>query len=153
MTLEDFLTLPLTGRIEALRRQAGSHDKLAAILNTSRQTVIGWEKGVQPNERHRESLAAFSGFPESAFLRSEESQELQTLVERVGYLEDLLGVAKDDDAMARGEDRARSVLVEIIEALNQQRVEEAKRIALEALQWFDEYHAPPSQRPNSLGSP
>lgn len=143
MTLDDFLTLPLTERIKALRLQAGSHDKFAAQLNTSRQVVIGWEKGAQPGERYRDKLAALSGYPADAFLRSAEAQEIQTIADRVRYLEGLLGVKGHIESVARGEDQARTVLVDIIEALDRQQVEEAKQIAAGALRWFDDYHAPP----------
>lgn len=75
MTCEELLTLPLPKRIEWLRSTDGprgklSHDKLAAALGTSRQTVIGWEHGVEPKKlAHR--LAEFSGCPEAVWLRGD----------------------------------------------------------------------------------
>lgn len=46
--LEQAETLPRA--ITLLRENAGSHDKLAAELGTSRQRVIAWEKGGYPRE-------------------------------------------------------------------------------------------------------
>lgn len=73
MTLDDFLTLTLPQRIVWLHSEDGpkgklSHDRFAAILGTTRQTVIGWENGVEPI-RYAEKLAEFSGFPSNAFRR------------------------------------------------------------------------------------
>ena len=81
MTLEDLLTLPLHKRIEWLRKKTGSHDKLAARLGTTRQTVIGWEKGAQPNKHYRGKLAGVSGYPTEAFRRSAAEREVWALTE------------------------------------------------------------------------
>lgn len=40
----------LGGYIKALRKEAGSHDKLAKELGTSRQRVIDWEHGGYPRD-------------------------------------------------------------------------------------------------------
>lgn len=75
VTYDDFLTLTLAERIAWLHSQNGpkgflSHDDFAEQLGTSRQVIIGWEKegGSEP-KRFVGQLAAFSGFPEEAFLR------------------------------------------------------------------------------------
>lgn len=81
MTLDDLLTLPLHKRIEWLRKKTGSHDKLAALLGTTRQTVIGWEKGAQPGARYRAKLATVSGFPAETFQRSAAEREVWALTE------------------------------------------------------------------------
>lgn len=82
MTLDELLTWPLHKRIEWLRKREGSHDKLAAKLGTTRQTVIGWEKGAQPNRDYRAKLAAVSGFPAETFQRSAAEREVWALTER-----------------------------------------------------------------------
>lgn len=81
MTLDDLLTLPLHKRIEWLRKLEGSHDKLALRLGTKRQTVIGWEKGRQPNTHYQAALAEVSGFPAYAFKRSAAEREVWALTE------------------------------------------------------------------------
>lgn len=81
MTSHNLVTLPLFKRIEHLRRKAGSHDKLAAQLDTSRQTVIGWEHGAQPGKVYRERLAEISGLPAEKFLQHEAEREVWTLTE------------------------------------------------------------------------
>lgn len=81
MTLDELLTWPLHKRVEWLRRREGSHDKLAARLGTNRQTVIGWEKGSQPNRRYRSLLAEVSGFPEELWQRTPAEQEIWGLSE------------------------------------------------------------------------
>lgn len=53
--------------IRQLREEHGSHDKLAAALGTSRQRVIGWEKGQAPGGEYRDKLAALSGLPADDF--------------------------------------------------------------------------------------
>lgn len=68
MELDEFLTLPLPERIKWLRLQAGSHDKFAKRLGTSRQQVISWEKGAEP-KTYAAKLADVSGFPADAFSR------------------------------------------------------------------------------------
>ena len=70
MTLDELLSLPLPKRVEWLRKKIGSHDKMAAKLKTSRQTVIGWEHGAEP-KRYADKLAEISGFPREAWLRRE----------------------------------------------------------------------------------
>lgn len=81
VTLDEFLTWPLHKRIEWLRKKAGSHDKLAVKLGTTRQTVIGWEKGKQPNASYRKKLAVLSKFPADSFLRSGVEREVWALTE------------------------------------------------------------------------
>lgn len=50
--------MTLAGEIIRLRKEAGSHDKFAALLGTSRVTVIRWEQGAYPSARYRKLLAA-----------------------------------------------------------------------------------------------
>lgn len=54
---------PLGVRIREARERAGySQDRLAAALNTTRQVIIGWEKGRhRPQERHRVRLIEVTG--------------------------------------------------------------------------------------------
>lgn len=93
MTLEDFLTLTLPQRIVWLHSKDGprgrlSHDKFAAILDTSRQTVISWEKGTEPKD-YADKLAKFSGFPSWAFLRrAAEAPAAETIALRLQSLAD-----------------------------------------------------------------
>ena len=82
------MTLPERIRWLRLHGPAGrlSHDKFAELLGTSRQTVIGWERGQEPR-LYAEKLAAFSdgyGFPAEAFTKE---GELLLLRERVRQLE------------------------------------------------------------------
>lgn len=70
MTCEELLTLPLADRVKWLRQKAGSHDKLAKALGTSRQTIISWERGTEP-KRLLDRLAAFSGCPPETWQRHE----------------------------------------------------------------------------------
>lgn len=59
--LERAKTLP--DAISIARVAAGSHDRLAALLGTSRQTVIKWENGTSfPNGGYRGKLVAI-GIP------------------------------------------------------------------------------------------
>lgn len=67
MTEDELRELPLSERIEALRRQAGSHDKLAAALGTRRGTIIRWEKGAQPSDEYVTRLADYTGLPADLF--------------------------------------------------------------------------------------
>lgn len=91
------MQLPLHKRIEWLRKQAGSHDKLAARLGTKRQTVIGWEKGAQPNGRYRQLLAELSGFPADAFARTASEREVWALTEaRLRAVEESLAETRRD---------------------------------------------------------
>lgn len=57
----------LAEAIRIAREAAGSHDKLAKMLSTSRQTVIGWETGTFPTRRYREGLARL-GVPARFFV-------------------------------------------------------------------------------------
>jgi transcriptional regulator with XRE-family HTH domain len=54
-------------RVERLRRQHGSHDKLAKALGVRRQRIIGWEKGKGISERYAVALAALDGSQSDAF--------------------------------------------------------------------------------------
>lgn len=47
----------LVEAITLAREAAGSHDRLATLLGTSRQTVINWEKGTYPG-KYRDKLIA-----------------------------------------------------------------------------------------------
>lgn len=83
MQKNELLTLPLSKRIEALRRQAGSHDKLAAELGTTRQTIINWEKrNAQPSSVYRQKLADYSGLTPDDFKHSVVEQAVWALTER-----------------------------------------------------------------------
>lgn len=129
MTLDDFLTLPLPKRILWLHSDSGprgaiSHDKLAAELGTTRQTVIGWEGGREPNRYYADRLAEFSGFPAWTFRRRESEEAVaEMFARRLGALEaempllrglvlegfELLGLQVDADgrqaSLARGRAR------------------------------------------------
>jgi transcriptional regulator with XRE-family HTH domain len=88
VTFHDLLTLPLHQRIEALRRHAGSHDKLADKLGTTRQTIIGWEQGAQPNPHYRQKVADYSSLTADDFKRSAVEREVWALTEnRLAELE------------------------------------------------------------------
>jgi transcriptional regulator with XRE-family HTH domain len=66
----------LAEAVMALRKRAGSHDKLAAQLSTSRQRVIDWEKGTSwPSARYREKLREL-GVPERLLIRPTTLDEL-----------------------------------------------------------------------------
>jgi transcriptional regulator with XRE-family HTH domain len=67
--------LSVPQRIRWLRKQAGSHDKLAAMVGTTRQVVIRWEHGQKPSAESRQRLARASGLPVSAFQEDEEEDE------------------------------------------------------------------------------
>lgn len=56
----------LADAITIARTAAGSHDKLAKRLGTSRQTVINWEQGTFP-DRYRDKLIAI-GIPAKFFV-------------------------------------------------------------------------------------
>lgn len=96
LTLDDFLTLTLPDRIAWLHGPDGpqgklSHDRFAAILGTSRQTVIGWERagGPEPQAKYRMALAEVSGFPAEAFSRRlAEALVAETVGSRLRSLED-----------------------------------------------------------------
>ena len=95
MTLDDFLTLPLPKRIAWLHSHEGprgklSHDRFAEVLGVpNRQTIIGWEKGTEPNRFYAAKLAEFSGtFPEWVFRRREsEEAAWEMFARRLGALE------------------------------------------------------------------
>lgn len=53
--------------VRSLRVQAGSHDKLAKKLGTSRQRVIDWEKGATPSAAYAQKLSDLSGLPMERF--------------------------------------------------------------------------------------
>jgi transcriptional regulator with XRE-family HTH domain len=78
--------------VRALRRKAGSHDKLAERLGTLRQTVIRWEKGGGISEIYAVKLAELSGLPVERFLRARQTAaaardaELARLQEEVAEL-------------------------------------------------------------------
>ena len=92
-------------RVKALRVHAGSHDKLAAALDsesggaTTRQRVILWEKGAEPSEHYAEQLAAYAAANGFSFTavdfqrpgRADRLVELESLVlsalERLDRLE------------------------------------------------------------------
>lgn len=58
-------------RIRWVRKQAGSHDKLAAKLGTSRSLVIRWEQGThKPSKASRARLAKVTGLPAGFFRES-----------------------------------------------------------------------------------
>lgn len=75
--------LTLAQAIREARRQAGSHDRLARAVGTTRNTIIQWEKGVRPREQWWAALAA-AGVP--AELLSEPAEE-PSLQERLARLE------------------------------------------------------------------
>lgn len=62
-------------RIKWLRKQAGSHDRLATKLGTTRQVVIRWEKGQRPSASSRARLAEVSGLPAAFFTDGDEDDE------------------------------------------------------------------------------
>lgn len=51
-------TKTLVDAIRIATEAAGSHDKLAAMLGTSRQTIIGWQNGTFPKPGYRDKLIA-----------------------------------------------------------------------------------------------
>lgn len=75
-----------------------SHDRFAAELGTSRQTVINWEKGTAPTATYRRKLAAYSGEPESAFVYPKE--ERPTLAVINGKLDRVLSLLERDEGAA-----------------------------------------------------
>lgn len=56
--------------VRQLRKERGlSHDQLAAVLGTSRQRIIAWEKGDSAiSDKYAHGLAAWSGRPLNVFL-------------------------------------------------------------------------------------
>lgn len=118
MTLEELLTMPLTERVKWLHSEEGpqgklSHDRLAKALGTTRQTVIGWENGVEPR-RFADAIAEFSGFPREAWLRrGAEAASLASFERRLRSLEDAVESA--------GKETSKSIraLTRAIERLDQ----------------------------------
>jgi transcriptional regulator with XRE-family HTH domain len=88
--LRDAESLPVAIRI--LRIAAGSHDKLAAELGTSRQSIIAWEKGRFP-EDYVAQLRDL-GVPARLLTRvsrDEVEARLRAVEAEVAALRDLLG--------------------------------------------------------------
>lgn len=85
------LTVPQ--RIKWLRKQAGSHDKLAAKVGTTRQVIIRWEKGQKPSAESRARLAEVSGLP-AAFFRDgnsdDEDEESELMAALIGNIRALV---------------------------------------------------------------
>lgn len=105
MTCEELLTLPREERFKWLRSADGplgkvSHDRLAAALETSRQTVISWEHGTEPR-RLVDRLVELTGCPPEVWLRDEagQSSESQTLV-LLRELRDVVEVEGQREAQA-----------------------------------------------------
>jgi len=69
VSLADFLDLELAQRIKYVRTNLGlSHDKLADALGVSgRKTLISWEGGAEPQQRHAEPIASLTPYPVEAF--------------------------------------------------------------------------------------
>lgn len=112
MTCVELLTLPLAERIRWLRLREGSHDKLAARLGTSRQTVIGWEKGGRPGPRYRARLAELTGCPPETFQPTEiDVAEWQTVNVRLEALEASVRQAERERLMLIGAARRLGHLV------------------------------------------
>lgn len=84
--------MPLRQRIRWLRENGShgklSHDRLAAALGTTRQTVINWEKGTRPTDRYAAALAEFFGVPVETFRApAAEAVTLHRLADRLEELE------------------------------------------------------------------
>jgi transcriptional regulator with XRE-family HTH domain len=63
-------------RIKWLRKQAGSHDRLATRVGTTRQVIIRWEKGQNsPSATSRQRLANYSGLPSGLFRDGDEEDD------------------------------------------------------------------------------
>lgn len=87
--------LPLRERIRWLRLHGRhgrlSHDRMADALGTTRQTVIGWEKGARPKEESIRRLAAFFDKPADIFRApATEAVTLHRLADRLEELESAL---------------------------------------------------------------
>lgn len=111
------MTLPLHERIIWLRKREGSHDKLAARLGTTRQTVIGWEKGTQPNRGYREKLAELSGFPAEAYRRTYEDETVVPRRELEDVHRELEEVHRRLEELAARLDRLEATLLDRLAAL------------------------------------
>lgn len=87
----------LAEAVKILRMWAGSHDKLAGTLGTSRQRVIGWEQGQAPRAAYRDQLLAL-GVPARFFVTvsradleqrltkvEKEAQEIRVLLEALSH--------------------------------------------------------------------
>lgn len=124
MTCEELLTFPLAERIRYLRVQAGSHDKLAAKLETSRQVIIGWEKGEnRPGPRFRQALADLAGCPPKTFeVQETDPEEWRTVQDRLRSLE----------AKAAQAEKEREDLVELVHELAERAGVDASRLPTRA---------------------
>jgi transcriptional regulator with XRE-family HTH domain len=58
--------------LDIAREAAGSHDKLAALLGTSRQRIFAWEKGEFPGRAYREKLLHI-GIPPRFFVTTDKT--------------------------------------------------------------------------------
>jgi len=76
--------------IRELHERVGSLDKLAALLGTTRQTVIRWEKGSEPNGHYREELAALTGRDPADFVLHREQRPEVRLDARLARIEHML---------------------------------------------------------------
>jgi hypothetical protein len=67
--------------ITRLRKQAGSHDKFAAVIGgpVSRQTIIGWEHGRFPKPEYRARLIKLGVSPELFRRRSRREEAIKRL--------------------------------------------------------------------------
>lgn len=70
-----------------MRKQFGSHDRLATKLGTSRQTIIRWERGSFPRA-YVEQLREL-GVPEELLTQPQPEDRFEGLERRVELLEDL----------------------------------------------------------------
>jgi len=115
--LDDLLTLPLPKRIEWLHSSEGprgklSHDRFAeAIQAPNRQTIIGWEKGREPNRFYSERLAEFSGFPAWAFRRRESEEAVaEMFARRLGALEERVAAMATREELHAGLETLREAI-------------------------------------------
>lgn len=67
----------LASEIVRLRKEYGSHDKLADELGTYRQTVIDWEGGAMPQKRYRDKLVSL-GIDPALFIPPDTRRRLAT---------------------------------------------------------------------------
>ena len=91
----------LASEIERLRKDYGSHDRLADALGTYRQTVIDWEKGAVPREPYRSRLVELGVDPQlfippnaAVRLRRLERQ-IQEALREAQSLRELLGLGPE----------------------------------------------------------
>lgn len=89
--------LTLAQAIREARRQAGSHDRLARAVGTTRNTIIQWEKGVRPREQWWDALAA-AGVPYE--LLSEPAAE-PSVLDRLAELEAILARVENRQRQTR----------------------------------------------------